>query len=101
MIRNQLNQLQTAKTAHAGIIILVSAGVTMLLFFVDEGFYDFRWMKDTRNWIAFAIYVTALTAGQVILHEIFLRKYNGVYKPVLTHVGGVVLGMIGLVMWLG
>jgi len=88
-------------SAHAGIILLVSLGVTLLLFFVDEGYYDFRWMKDPRNWLAFLIYTTALTAGQVVVHEIVLRKYFGVYKPILTHVGGVVLGMIVLVMWLG
>ena len=27
--------------------------VTMFLFFIDEGYYDFRWMRDGGNWLIF------------------------------------------------
>lgn len=32
--------------------------VTLMLFYIDEGFYDLRWMKDIGNWIVFIIYVS-------------------------------------------
>jgi hypothetical protein len=25
--------------------------VTMFFFYIDEGYYDFRWMKSAGNWI--------------------------------------------------
>ncbi len=34
--------------------------VTQLLFFIDEGFYDFRWMKSLGNWIVFIPYLIAV-----------------------------------------
>ena len=36
--------------------------LTLFLFFIDEGYYDFRWMKDLGNWFVFVIYVVGIYA---------------------------------------
>ncbi len=43
--------------------------ITQFLFFIDEGFYDFRWMANTGNWLVFAFYFIVLT---IILYIINL-----------------------------
>jgi len=35
--------------------------ITQFLFFIDEGFYDFRWMTNSGNWLVFAFYFIVLT----------------------------------------
>ena len=40
----------------------VSLILTLFLFFIDEGYYDFRWMKDLGNWFVFVIYVVGIYA---------------------------------------
>lgn len=43
-----------------GRIFLASLSITMFLFFIDEGYYDFRWMKRVGNWIPFVIYLSLI-----------------------------------------
>ncbi|WP_442787595.1 hypothetical protein [Flavobacterium suncheonense] len=49
--------------------------VTQFLFFIDEGFYDFRWMKDIGNWIVFTVYFIVLF-GMLLLINLGLEKIN-------------------------
>lgn len=35
--------------------------VTFILCYIDEGYYNFQWMRDPSNWAGFMIYVTILT----------------------------------------
>jgi hypothetical protein len=39
-----------------GPAFITSLLIVMFLFYIDEGYYDFRWMKDIGNWIAFFVY---------------------------------------------
>ncbi len=47
--------------------LLISIVITLFLFYIDEGFYDFRWMLNIGNWIAFLVYVAVIYAAQLIL----------------------------------
>jgi len=38
-------------------IFLFGAIFTLFLFCIDEGYYDFRWMRNIGNWIAFVPYL--------------------------------------------
>jgi hypothetical protein len=33
---------------------------TLFLFYIDEGYYDFRWMQRAGNWIPFVVYVAII-----------------------------------------
>lgn len=41
------------------------------MFYIDEGYYDFRWMKSSGNWIVFSIYFAALFLAQWVVHLVW------------------------------
>ena len=47
--------------------------ISQFLFFIDEGFYDFRWMMSWENWVIFAIYFLILF-GLLLLINKLLKK---------------------------
>lgn len=44
------------------------------LFFIDEGYYDLRWMKSAGNWIIFVLYMFFLWGSQLLLMYTLFRK---------------------------
>lgn len=53
------------KSLHPSVFkipLWISLLVTNVLFFIDEGYNDFRWMKDPGNWVVFVIYVVGFYA---------------------------------------
>lgn len=46
--------------------LLITITVTSMLFYIDEGFYNFKWMLNIGNWIAFIIYIAAIYILQLI-----------------------------------
>lgn len=42
------------------IAFIVSIIVVQYLAFIDEGYYDFRWMKDGMNWFVTILYTSIL-----------------------------------------
>ncbi|MGB0177283.1 MAG: hypothetical protein ACPF9D_08955 [Owenweeksia sp.] len=84
------------------LLALSSVLVTLFLFFIDEGYYDFRWMKDWGNWIVFVIYVAGIYFGQWLVYNLLNRFYNGKSRMVLSITGGTVLGLfmvMGLILY--
>lgn len=47
--------------------------IVQFLFFIDEGYNDFRWMKEIGNWIVFFIYFGILTAFLFLINGILLK----------------------------
>ncbi len=48
----------------------ISISIAMFLGYIDEGYYNFNWMKNIGNWIALSVYalfifgiLTAITFG--------------------------------------
>ncbi len=49
--------------------------IVQFLFFIDEGYYDFRWMKSVGNWIVFVFYMAFLWGGQLlVMYTLFRSK---------------------------
>lgn len=46
--------------------LLIAVTITSILFYIDEGFYNFKWMLNIGNWIVFLIYVAAIYILQLI-----------------------------------
>jgi hypothetical protein len=74
--------------------------ITFLLFFIDEGYYDLRWMKSGVNWFWFAVYATGFLFIQAIVHQC-LWWYRGKNKIAITCVTGLVIGLVLVVMAMG
>lgn len=56
--------------------LLASFIITNILFFIDEGFYDFRWMKSFGNWLVFAIYFAVIFGVQLLFLRIFSKFFT-------------------------
>jgi hypothetical protein len=76
------------------VYFLSAIGITLILFFIDEGYYNFNWMMNIGNWIAFLIYVTGLLVGQFLSNYFILRKYKGEKKTLLTTIIGIPIGIL-------
>ena len=68
---------------------IVSVAITTLLFFIDEGYYNFNWTKKIWNWAFFIVYVASMLCGQYITNRFILRKYKGKDKAILTSLIGI------------
>ncbi|MFA5327835.1 MAG: hypothetical protein WC384_08605 [Prolixibacteraceae bacterium] len=47
--------------------LLTSIVITLFLFYIDEGFYNFNWMLNIGNWIVFLVYVSVIYGVQLLL----------------------------------
>jgi hypothetical protein len=76
-----LTQSLPAQRNHDVISPLISALIIVLfLFFIDEGYYDFRWMKDWGNWIVFGMYSLIFFPIQWIISHYVFGKLTGWVK---------------------
>nr|MBP6333957.1 hypothetical protein [Bacteroidia bacterium] len=67
---------------------------TTFLFFIDEGYYNFKWMDSIGNWVAFMIYVVGFLLGVAFTHEIILRMYKGKNKVLYSALIGIPAGLL-------
>lgn len=92
------------KSNQSIVAALAAIGVTVWLFYIDEGYYDFRWMtNDLRNWLWFLVYVAGIWGFQLLAGRFLFRKYAEWEKMVLNLVLGVPIAValiIGLFMGL-
>lgn len=58
--------------------------IFQFLFFIDEGFYDFRWMMSWGNWVIFAIYFLILF-GLLLLINKLLKKNQDKHQSFVRH----------------
>jgi hypothetical protein len=54
--------------------LLSALFITLFLFYIDEGYYNFKWMLKASNWAAFIIYFVPLFGIPFLLIQ-FLKKY--------------------------
>ncbi|HTN45923.1 MAG TPA: hypothetical protein VL098_06205 [Flavipsychrobacter sp.] len=49
--------MKTITDKQINILFVVANVITQVLFFIDEGYNDFRWMKEPGNWLVYLIYI--------------------------------------------
>lgn len=76
--------------------LLPAALITSYLFYLDEGYFDFRWMKHLTNWVMFFFYTWAMAIGPIVYLNLVRPKHSS-----LESVGAFLLfGFLGLgVIW--
>jgi len=62
-----------SETAKFILPLLNALVVTLFLFYIDEGFYDFRWMLNVGNWLVFLVYVAVIYGMELLLILPFFR----------------------------
>lgn len=55
---------ETAKFIYP---LLIAVAITSILYYIDQGFYTFKWMLNFGNWIAFFIYTVGIYLLQLII----------------------------------
>jgi hypothetical protein len=53
---------------------LSSVAITLFLFYIDEGYYNFEWMKRAGNWVPFVVYVFVIYGLIIFFGRIIRRK---------------------------
>lgn len=65
--------------------------ITQLLLFIDEGYYDFRWMKNLGNWIIFLLYTGVIFGVQSFFAFVVLRHFISRNARLAGIIGGTIL----------
>lgn len=73
--------------------------IVQFFFFIDEGYYDFRWMKDFRNWIVFVPYLAVFFLMQWVIYRFLLGRLQERNKRWVM-LGAVMPITIILFLWL-
>ena len=91
MSDTQLKYTQNKVPVKTSLIVAVI--VTTLLFYIDEGYYNFNWTKHFANWIYYVIYIGSIFCGQLLTWNYILKKYAGARKTIWTSVIGTPVGL--------
>lgn len=83
------------------LLIPFLSSIIIVLFFsyIDEGYYDFRWMTDPGSWLAFGIYLAVFFALLSLVYNFGLTFLKGTTKN-LVMLGVIPPGLIFLILWL-
>lgn len=76
------------------IYFFTSVCVTFFLFFIDEGYYDLRWMETLSNWFFFFAYAALFFCGQFIAYIFFRKMQAGSLRNIFVCTTGLVIGFI-------
>lgn len=88
------------KLSNRHLFLAVAVFVSLILFYIDEGYYNFQWMKSWGNWIVFGIYSIVFFAIQIIISYL-LKKFfnitNQVFVPIVVGIPLAFIILIGLI----
>ncbi len=79
--------------------LALSLLVTLFLFYIDEGYYNFKWMLNIGNWLIFMIYVFILFLMQICVIKAVLYKSNNPMFMAIKYTFGIALG-IAFAFWM-
>lgn len=84
---------------QAKIPLTLSVLVTLFLFYIDEGYYNFKWMLNLGNWFIFMLYVGILFSAQMLVIKAIMYKNNNPMLMAIRYTLGIALG-IAFAFWL-
>jgi hypothetical protein len=92
--------VKTLLSNRDSLIYLLNAFViTQFLFFIDEGYYDFRWMSSLGNWIVFFIYLLAILLFEILIHFLLVRTLGSPVSRVLSALLGSITALFVLIFF--
>ncbi len=79
--------------------LVAAAMITLFLFYIDEGYYSFRWMSSVGGWVIFGFYFIAILISELLIYELLLKNRN-LRRPVtLSILLGAIAGVGALVLF--
>ena len=76
------------------VLAISSVIIVLFLFYIDEGFYNFRWMLNIGNWIAFSIYFTVIYFFQLLVYLLLPKKLENQSRIFISLPIGAIAGII-------
>lgn len=67
---------------------------------MDEGYYDFRWMSDGWNWVIYFVYTTMISAISIAFYRVIFGKSKGSRMKIAASVSFGFVLMAGLLLLL-
>ena len=75
--------------------------ISLMLFYIDEGYYDLRWMTDIGNWIVFVVYFSVIaliyTLGLSFIRALAPKLIPATASRAYTAMSVVVCTIIGFI----
>jgi len=59
--------------------LVLATALTLFLFYIDEGYYNFKWMLDAGSWVVYFLYVVVLFG----LFSLVTFSFNSIRKFVV------------------
>jgi hypothetical protein len=88
--------MKTSKSIFEHIVYAFVALVCMAyLFYLDEGFFNWNWMKEPLHWFLLVVYAVPLFLLQEFSSSLLSKKLQGVSKIMVAVFFG---GSLGLLM---
>ena len=94
-----MNSIQTKSNKQAYILLGSSVIITLFLFYIDEGYYNFKWMLQLSNWFAFVIYIIPIFGFQLLVLKLIGKIFSSQISTFLSIIIGAIIGLI-LVIYL-
>ncbi len=94
-----MNSIQTKSNKQAYILLGSSVIITLFLFYIDEGYYNFKWMLQLSNWFAFVIYIIPVFGFQLLVLKLISKIFSYQISTILSIIIGAIIGLI-LVIYL-
>lgn len=63
--------------------VICSVVITLWLFYLDEGYYNFQWMFDPGHWFVFIFYISLFT-GCFLMLQLFILLIFRIIKKLLS-----------------
>ena len=79
-----ISQTKKNNDSYLLVFLLVSVLITFVLFYMDEGYYNLKWMATGFNWVIFLVYTLILFLPQVILSVFVFSKITPRYHVLLS-----------------
>ena len=81
---------------------VIAVVLSTFLFYIDEGYYNFKWLLSPGNMFVFVIYVSGFVLGQCITAAILYKRISGYVNAAIVFFVGLPFGfIITLLMLLG
>lgn len=97
MTSNQIVQNKQEYNQSVGFLLLSAVLITLFLFFIDEGYYNFNWTSNVGSWMVFFIYTGVIFVAQLLIYKLLHSIPKRSSKVFLSILSGAVIGIFALV----
>lgn len=90
----ELNISNSTQSKDYLILLANAMAITLFLFFIDEGYYNFNWAREPFAWVIFLIYTVPIFICQFLVYTFLLQTFSRGRKIALATVLGSVFGLL-------